>query len=359
MFFKSNILTAIDIGFSSVKIAKFKKKKDKLVLLELGSNKVSPGSFKEGDIEDQALVATTLERTFKDLNIKPEKVVTTISNDNIIIRNIEMPAMPEKELAEALKWEIEDYLPFPAHQAALDYLIIEKGEEIIKLLLVAAHNNTLNSFMDVYERAGVKPLVINVQPMALLSILQYQNKLDETAVIVDIGASGTRVVIGDSRNVYLSRTIDTGGYDFTKSIMESRDMEFMEAEKYKIENGLESDNKQSNQLDTPLSQLSMTGLSEGDVLSTLAANLGKEISRSLEYYQMKFRGSNLKQIYLTGGGSRLKGLTGVINEEIELEIVPLNPFGEIEHDFPDEELVRAEFSIPIGLAVSEVVASES
>jgi len=363
MLFKSNNIITIDIGCSSIKIARLKKKKDKLQLLDIGVNKLPLNAFKEGEILDTSLVSGKLEQTIREMSLKPKKVVTTISSKNIIIRNMEMPDMPEEELAEALKWEAEDYLPFTAQQASLDYLVIDKSEGTVNLLLVAVHNKSLDSFLEVFNRLDIKPAVINVQPMALLSLLQYQDKLNEPVVIIDMGASGTRVIIGDKKNIYLSRTIDIGGNEFTRTLVESMNLDFPEAEKYKMKNGLEEQEGEEEpgyqEYNLAFSQLSTVGFGEGNVLSTLANSLAKEISRSLEYYQMKFRGSNLNKIYLTGGGSKLKGIEEVISEEINLEIVPINPFAGIEHKLPDEQMVAAEFAVPIGLAVSDVVSLES
>lgn len=360
MLFGGEEFTTIDIGSYSIKVARFRKKKSELTLLATGMRKLPFATINEGKIVDPSIITSKLEEIFNELNYHPSKIITTIPSNNLIIRNIELPLMSENELAEAIKWEAEDYLPFPVNLASLDYIILSQNEGMMNILLVAVKEEIIENFLSPFERLALKPAVINVQPMALLSLLEYQGKITEPLAIIDIGASGTRVIIGDNNNIFLSRNIDTGGEDFTRLLMEEMQMEYQQAEDYKIEYGIRKERKEEKnvELDLSLSQLTLMTMGRRDSLLPIARNLAGEISRSLDYYSMKYRGKSINQVYLTGGGSRLKKLGDVISHEINLELKSLNPFEGFQQSF-DRRDMADEFAVAIGLAVSEVVADES
>lgn len=359
MLFGGEKFTTVDIGSYSIKVARLRRKKSKLTLLATGIRKLPFETIKEGKIVDPSIIASKLEDIFNELNYRPSKIITTIPSNNLIIRNIELPFMSEKELAEAIKWEAEDYLPFPVDLVSLDYIVLSKDEGMMNILLVAVKEEIIENFLSPFERLSLKPAVINVQPMALLSLLEYQGKINEPLAIIDIGASGTRVIIGDNKNIFLARNIDTGGEEFTRLLMEEMQMEYQQAEDFKIENGIRKEREEEDEpeFDLALSQIASMAMGKVDYLLSIARNLASEISRSLDYYSMKFRGKSINQVYLTGGGSRLKKLDEIISHEINLELKSINPFEGFRISSNRRNMVD-EFAVAIGLAVSEVLADE-
>lgn len=355
MFFKSNILTTVDVGGSSIKVTKIKKKKKELSLLDLAIEKLPPGIIKEGQIQEQIIISNALKEIFKKMKYRPRNIITTIPSNNIITRNLELPIMTEKELAEAIKWEVEGYLPFPLDQAQLDYLKIAEDDENMQILLVAVKKEIIEDYLAPFKEIGLRTTVINIQPMSLLSLLQYQGRAGEPLAVIDIGSAGTRVVIGDQTNIYLSRTIDIGGEDFTQLFVEERDLDFIQAESYKKRNGIEADQTE-HQFELAVEQIAATGLSSDKMLVSLAYELAKEISRSLDYFSINYRDRSLNRIYITGGGSKLKGLKEIIGQRNNIAMHTLDPFDGLDYQQRDEW--KNEFAVCLGLAASEVIYLE-
>lgn len=353
MFFDSKF-TVIDIGTDSIKAVKFKKKGKNLAALDLGLQSLPYDSIKEGRIIDETVVANRLMELIRELNCKNSKIITTIPNNNLIIRNMELPDMKdESQLAEAIKWESEDHLPFPVESAVEDFRILSREDGNVQVLLVATKRDMIDNFMNIFERISITPRVMNIQPMALVSLAEYQNKIENTVAIVDIGMSGTRVVIGDNKNIYLSRTIDIGGYEFTRIIMEEDKLSYSEAEQLKKEKGIQEE-FDDEETEFDISQIAATGMGERQYMISMARNLAEQIGRSLDYYNMKYR-KKVDQIFITGGGAKLKGLKGIIEKQIERDLYSLDPFLNISSRQAGI-LNSDEFAVAIGLGVSEVLA---
>ncbi|MFP4017189.1 MAG: type IV pilus assembly protein PilM [Halanaerobiales bacterium] len=352
----SKKFTAIDIGTDSIKAVKFQKKKKELIITGFGMKSLPHQSLNEGKIVDEAVVANRLEQLCNELHCRNDRIVTTLSSNNLIIRNMELPAMDDKErLSEAIKWESEDHLPFPVDSAVEDFKVLSRKGELLEILLVATKKDMLDNLLSVYGHLGIIPAVVNIQPMALLSLIDYQKKAGETVAIVDIGKSGTRVIVGDSTNIYLSRNIDIGGDHFTEIFMEENQANYNEAENMKKKKGIQEDDS-ADDMDLAIAQIASTGLAESQYLVSMANNLGEQIGRSLDYYSMKYR-DKVSSIYLTGGGSNLRRLDELIEKKIERELEILDPYYNIKIRSP-QVLKAEEFAVAIGLGVSEVLSDE-
>ncbi len=66
-----------------------------------------------------------------------------VSNQKVIVRNIDMPEMTEEELRGAIEYQAQDYIPIPVEDAVLDFQILGRrtdaeGAARQEVLLVAA-----------------------------------------------------------------------------------------------------------------------------------------------------------------------------------------------------------------------------
>ncbi len=365
MIFGLRKFTTIDIGNHAIKVVRMKNKSSGLKILNTAKKKLPPETIKNGKIIDHSIIANELENIFEEMNYRPGKVVTTVSNENLVIRSLELPAMPEDELNEAIKWEADDHLPYSAEQASLDYIILERGEKNINILIVAVKEQTINDFLTSFDKSGIQPAVVNVQPMAILSLLEYQGELTEPVAVIDIGASGSRVTIGSKERIYLFRTVDTGGREFTETLIEEMDLDFNAAEEYKIKNGIEEteieedEEIENDEYDLASLQVAATGIGTDNFLQMMAKNLAEEISRSLDFYSMKNRGQPINEVFITGGGARLKGLKKIIEDEIGRDLTSIDPFAKFEYKIQNKKDNLGDLCVAVGLGVSEVIGNES
>lgn len=367
MFFGSKKFTTIDIGSYAVKVARFRVKKGSVLSIEAGINRLPEKTIVDGVIEDQSIVAAELDETFSKLNFKPKQPVITVSNNNLIIRTLELPLMSESELAETIKWEADDQLPYSVENARLDYNIVSQNEENMNVLITAINKEVVDNYLETFAKVGLNPAVLNVQPMALISLLEYRQQIPEPVAIIDIGASATHVTIGTAKNIFLARTINFGGNDFTESLVKSTELNYKKAEEEKIKTGLEgADNNSVNinpdSLDLESLDIEATNeFNNENELESIASNLASEISRSLDFFSIKNRGQNIEKVYITGGSSKLKGLRDIISEEIDQDLNPLNVFQGFDVKITGDNYCQNcedEFAVAVGLGVSEVLADE-
>lgn len=346
--------SVIDIGTDSIKAAKFKKKRKNIFLESILLKSLPFESIKDGRIVDEAVLSNRLNKVVSELGCRNDRIITTIPNNNLIIRTMELPDIKdESKLAEAIKWESEDHLPFPLDSSVEDFKILSRDKEKVQVLIVATKTDMIDNFLSVFERISLTPSVVNIQPMALISLLDFQNKIKNNVAIIDIGASGTRVVIGDNKNIYLFRNIDIGGNEFTEIIMEEDKVNYKEAENLKKKIGI----PEEDGFEIGNNRIDKTGMGESKYLQSLAKNIIEQIGRSFDYFNMKYK-KKIDKIFITGGGTKLKRLIQVIENKIGKELVLLDPFKNIR--YKNNTIFKPEkFAVTVGLGVSEVLVDES
>lgn len=364
MFLKNNIYTCIDIGSYALKAAQIKKTgNNSFKILDTKLQKLPRDTIADGIIKDEALLSSEIKNILDQFKKKTNYIITAVPSNELLIRNVEMPKLDKKEIKESLKWEADEQIPYAIENAAIDFFKVEEGTETIKYLISAVKKNIIDDFLAPFERNNISVEVVNTQPMALISLLNYQNECDDIVAVIDVGFSATQITIANKNNIYLSRTIDTGGNQFTKILMEMNAEDYQAAEERKFAEGLNADqtekNEQQNLLDSIQFDIS---LGEDNRLSELAATLSAEITRSFDYFNMNNKSEEITKVFLTGGGLRLKGLKELLTEDLNRDIFELDPFKNTNYSKKKEKYCnecRYEFAVAIGLGVSEVMADEN
>ncbi|HOQ30100.1 MAG TPA: pilus assembly protein PilM, partial [Armatimonadota bacterium] len=139
---------------------------------------------------------------------------------------IEVPKMSEKELAETMKWEVERHVPFASSELQMDYKIIDRPDappeaQTMDVFLAVAQQEMITTHVDTLIEAGLDPVAIDVEPLALArSLVEVQDpeRQKQTVAIVNIGALFTDLSIVRDGTLLFQRTIATGGNSLTEAI---------------------------------------------------------------------------------------------------------------------------------------------
>jgi len=352
--------TAVDFGHHSLKAVHCKARGDSVKVLKSGLETLPHGAIHNGQIDDISVVSNKLEDLFQEAGIKPGLIIFTPAAGQEFVRRVQVPSMPYEELEEALRWEVQEYLNLPPERVASDFLILEEDEENIEILLALMPLHILDDYKEVFERIGYRARVANMQELALISLLNYQDKLDESSAIINIGANKTRILIANKDEFYLSRSIDIAGSSYTR-IFKDEDNSWEEADEMKKRSDFTPDEAESEE-ETDF-EMVVSGFAEENNhqsrMKKLTDELLVEINRSMEYYRERNPNQDIKKLYLTGGGSSLYGLKDYIAADLGLDIIDIAPYDNFKiknETSPGEERRMA---VASGLVASEVIFNEN
>jgi type IV pilus assembly protein PilM len=221
-----NRYTGVDIGTDSIKMVEIETTKNGLRLVNIGVENTPAEAIEASIITDSQSIGEALIRLISREGFSRSSAVSSLAGQALITRLIEVPHMGDAELAEAMKWEVERYIPFPAKEVVLDFksLPTEDLEATqMEVLLVAAKKEMVNNHIAALNRARLDLVAIDIEPLALSRALidAYKHSDNETPVnimLVNIGASLTDITIIKDGNIGFNRGIPTGGNNITQAI---------------------------------------------------------------------------------------------------------------------------------------------
>lgn len=353
----------VDIGSSSIKISYLEETKKGLVLSKLGFINTPKGALRDGRILDASALSESIKQLYDSLNCPTRKVISAVGGQTVLVRPIVLPQMSEKDLNKTLQYEAERYLPYSISDAQIACQIIQKSipgnEKNMEVLLVSAQKELIQNVVEALEMAGLEAVAMDLEPFALLRSLQLSvpiEKFKQTLCVINLGASYSSINIIKNGILRHSRNISTGGDSFTKTIAQSMNLTFEEAEKLKVEKGIIRTGEETK----PVEPVSMRIF---NVVSPLLKEFIVEIQRSFDYYRSRYKGELVEHIIITGGGACFCNIDKFLNNEIGIPVEICNFIDNSgvrigkDVQFTKERLseLAPEFTICIGLGMREIM----
>lgn len=328
VFKKNEEVCGIDIGSSTIKVVSAVRNGKEFKFTRYASCPTPPATIKDGVIVD----AGTLGETIRELlaaNNFPENchMISAVSGPSVVIRPIRMPQMPERELASAIQFQAESYLPYAVSEAQVSGIILRQSvpddPKNMDVLLVAAPKDMINNMRALIQSAGAIPEVVELEPFALLRALQASNSDfssdTKTIALINLGASSGSINIFKAGLLRHNRTISVAGNSFTKAIGQALNLSFEEAEKFKIDKcvvRVEND-------PTPVAPSTMRIF---NVIVPVLGELVKDIQRSFDYYRSREQAESVDLVILSGGTAMMKNIDVYLANELSIECQIANPF---------------------------------
>jgi type IV pilus assembly protein PilM len=356
---------ALDIGGSSLVAVEVSGSADRLKLRGCWEWPLSEGLVVDGEIVDGDLFARELRAFASQNKLRNRMVVVSVSNQKVIVRNVEMPDMTEDELRGAIEFQAQDYIPIPVEEAVMDFQIVGKktgadGVSRQEVLLVAAQSSMIGTLHAAIKQAGLRVSGIDVSSMALVRALipptPFMATSGEGGVcrgIVDIGSSVSTLVIAVDGVVKFTRVINYSSDRFARVLSEQRAIPHSDAHVLAQRIGLSGPIPADSSLYAP------------DViedtrqrLGVVATELSEEIRRSLHYYQGQEKAVPLTELILSGRGALVRNLDSQLAEALNLPVTVGNPLlllAENASGIRDADLafMAPYLSVAVGLALSE------
>jgi MSHA biogenesis protein MshI len=135
--------------------------------------------------------------------------VTLLDEGQYSVVQLETPAVPVEERAEALRWRLKDAVDFPVEGAALAVLDIPAdGVRQPGVLAVAAAATVIGERMAVFQKAGLDLAAIDIPELAIRNVAALFEEANRGLAFVALSDGGCQLVISFRGELVLARRID-------------------------------------------------------------------------------------------------------------------------------------------------------
>ena len=355
----------IDIGASAAKIVQLRASRGVAILETYGEIALAP----YGKQPIGKAVKLTPERTAEALiDLMREANVTgrggglSIPFSSSLISILTLPKVDGEALKRMVPIEARKYIPVPVSEVALDWFVIPedegeksafdrigqsvdqprpKGQEV---LLVAIHNATVQNYQLIAKAAGLDVQFYEIEIFS--AIRSSLGRGIAPVLMVDIGASTTKMYVVERGVVHLTHLVTSGGQHMSETLALSLGWEFEKAERVKRERGLVASAAYSSDENQKIREA---------LLSTLSRVFG-EINRVLLSYGQRYN-KNVSHVVLTGGGASLPGLAEEAKTNLNAEVEVADPFARTEAPAFLADVLRQigpSFAGSVGLALRKL-----
>ena len=294
-------LVGVDLGSAAVKLVELTQTGGRLTL-----HRCAIESIEGKDPTD------VLKRLVSESGITTSGVVLALASPRLVVKPFEFPAMPKKDLSNAIHLEAEQSIlnGHSLSEIALDWhTFAPSSKETIRGVFSAVPKGVVEARLKTVRAAGLRPSIVDIEGLALWNaywtLVGSQEPILKTVLLLNIGVRTTNVVIAKGRD----------------ALILVRDV-----------------------------QLGAQALGDGH-----AQDWATEILDSLGYARSQGGLRALESIYVTGGGSG----PHVISHLKSISAAPLtfwNPLNQVERDAhspPVDEALGPLLAVAIGLALRQ------
>lgn len=288
-------------------------------LLQLARTPLERGVVVAGEVRDPEALGQALKRFFAANKLPRRSVRLGVATNRIGVRVIEVPAIDDpKLLANAIRFRAQEVLPIPLTEAVLDHVVLgetvdARGGKQHRVLVVFAHRELVDGYLDACKRAGLKLHGIDFDAFALLRALS--GTADEPAekpaalVAVSIGHERTVFAVSEGSVCDFARVLEWGGSSLDAALARALDIPVEHAERVKQTLVLTGDQPAG---ELSADQLEAARTAARDELQVLA----RELVSSLQFYQARPGSLDIGEVLLTGGGAQLAGIDAELARQL-------------------------------------------
>lgn len=346
---KAGSVVGIDVGSSSLKVVQLRREGGTAVLETYGEIALGPYAGAEiGQATNLPAeqVAQTLTDLLREANVTSKNAGVSIPFSRSLLTLVELPRRDNPEEQKTIiSLEARKYIPIPISEVQLDWFIVpeavSEGQPLpskVKVLLVAVNNDELARLSKVVEIAGVAASFYEIEIFS--TIRSVVDEPVKPVMILDIGASATKVYIVERGIVAVSHNIRQGGQDVTRTIASAHGFDVAKAEEYKKAHGFGNG-------ESPYKR---------ETIELVFSRIFEEARRALTKFETANQRS-VAAIVLTGGGGVTKELAAYAQSFFSIDVRVADPFGKTAAPAfmrPVLSEIGPEFAVAVGVALRKL-----
>ena len=195
IFSKEHVVIGIEQTSINLKIACLRKKKDGFEVIQL----------KE--------ISATEDITQANVLPKNATVATAIPGKEVLVRNLEMQLVKEKDIKAALEFQVEPLLPYPADAGILQMQILKGQAKKSVLSVFSAKKDYIRGHLEeLKNRFSIEPELVTDPAIGLAAFSKAMPVPNDTPIfIVYLGEKESICTLVSEGKVFIKRSFESRG----------------------------------------------------------------------------------------------------------------------------------------------------
>lgn len=401
----------MDIGAHSVKAVQMSRVGGRLRVDRVTCALVDRNQLNADPVQAQA---SAVREALESMPVAQSLVVTALTGQTVVVRYPRLTDVPREQLSNAVAREAANSIPYDLGEVSLDWVVLDEYKEEerrqLKVLLVAAKHEIIDTRLQVLRNAEVECGILDVDSLALADAAEACDMLrvGETVAVINVGLTSSSVhFIKDGISNFI-REVNWGSRELVQSLAKGRHITYEDAvgllENYGHDQGdvpealealdtemdipsiaeevtrgedpfsdigggaslldplddeFESVSKAVTDVFTPSPRAAGAEKTIQRLDEVLAAPLGRmgiELRRSFDYYEHQLYEQPVDRIILSGGPAEFPLVSETLKEELGFVNVDIARPTESPLLFGDDEAVLpimkhpSQFFVAVGLA---------
>ncbi len=303
----------VDIGQCALKALRVRQAGDRIEALDhefIEHAKVLSQAASED--ERRQLVNDALKRFLDKHDLRGDRLVVAVPGQATLARFTKLPPVEAKKIPDIVQFEANQQIPFDMDDVVWDYQTFRTGDQSeLELGIFAMRRDLLAEHLQPFVAAGVEPVAVQAAPLALYNAVRYDLAPDTAALLLDIGAQNTDLIVAEP-NALWTRNIPLGGNHFTETLLKTFKISFAKAEQLKRTAATSKYARQIFQAMRPI-----------------FADLAAEIQRSMGFYATTHRGTRITKVIAMGNAFKLPGLQKFLQSNLGIDVIRPTTFAKL------------------------------
>lgn len=293
----------------------------------------------DGVIQDVSMFRSLLATKLKENKVSTKKVLFVLNSARIATREVEIPAVKDKQIKEMITMNASDYFPVDLEQYQIVHEVLDRievdGDKKIKVSVIAVPKDLIRSYELLANACKLKLVGLDYTGNAIKQLM-IQEIPGEIKATVKVDENMTLLTIMDGNEVKLQRIIN---YGIAEAIEEIQDSEIfgeymsfsqaMDIARRRTCISIRSDGTLEEQRPLNPDEHSIDAerinILRGNVTMALSS-LISSLSRVIDYYQSRNPEKPIEKIFLIGMGADFSGLSKLLTAELNYKVIPLQQF---------------------------------
>ena len=327
---KKQAVWGIDIGQCALKAIRCRREGNSIVADKFDFIEY-PKILSQAGEEQVELVQEALEQFVSRNELRGDSVAISVPGQAGLSRFFKPPPVEAKKLPDIVKYEVKQQIPFPIEDVIWDWqrmggTVVDDVTVDAEVGLFAMKRDAVFRALQPFTEQKIEVDLVQLAPVASYNVVCHDllNEIDEddydpdnppeSVVVLAIGTETTDLIVTNGAKLWL-RNIPIGGNHFTKQLARELKLTYAKAELLK---------RNARQAEDPKTVF--------QAMRPVFNDMVTEIQRSLTFFQSMEKNATINRIALFGNAAKLPGLRQFLNKQLNLDIVKVSKFENLEGD---------------------------